>query len=215
MTSNCNCKGNVLVYILIAVALMAALTFSISGENRGQQANRMDESRTQLTATDMISHVASVEMALYQMTQFGVNFDEVRFDLPGTTDYASNTAQQIYHPVGGGMLPFETQDEFFDGNGTTGWQFQGNVNIEWSPTTATDLLYSFINIDAGLCSALNQQLLSDATIPTTTMTFANTLAEGGSDDDLIISECASCENVKSMCITDGTTNAYYTIIGAR
>jgi len=194
---------------------MAALIFSISGENRGQQASRMDDSRAQLAATDMISYASFVEIAVSQMTQFGVNFDEIRFDLPGTTDYASNTSQQIHHPVGGGMQPFDTKPEFFDGNGTIGWQFQGNINIEWTPTTATDLLYSFINIDTDLCAAINQQLLRISTIPTATMTFANTLAEGGADADMVISECSACENIKSMCITDGTTNAYYTIIGSR
>ncbi len=210
-----NCKGNALVYVLVAVALMAALTYTISGENSGQQQNRIETSRLQLTATDFLKHVATAEMALYQMTQWGVDFDDIRFDLPGTTPYNSNTAEQIFHPGGGGLQPFDTKPEYFDGNGTTGWSFQGNVNIGWTPTAATDLIYTFINIDDQLCGEINNQLVEDRTIPTTTIDFTNTFTESTTDDPLIATECTACENVKSLCVSDGTTNAFYNIIGSR
>jgi hypothetical protein len=196
MTSNC--KGNALIYVLVAVALMAALTYTISGENSGQQQNRIETSRLQLTATDFLKHVATAEMALYQMTQWGVDLNEVRFDLPGTTPYNSNTAEQIFHPGGGGLQPFDTKPEHFDGNGTTGWSFQGNVNM-----------------DDQLCAEINDQLVNDSTIPTSTIDFTNTFTESTTDDPLIATECAACENVKSLCVSDGTTNAFYNIIGSR
>jgi len=208
-------RGNVLVYVLMAVALLAALTYSISENSGGQQQNQMTAARAKLQASDMIKHAASAEMSAYQMTQWGSDFNDLRFDLPSTGPYTSNVSEQIYHPSGGGLSIFQTHNDHFDSNGTTGWVFQGNVNIAWSPSPATDLIYTFINVSDVLCSQLNNQLIGDPTIPTVTVDFTNTFTQSATDDDFIPSECAACESVKSLCISDGTTNAFYTIVGSR
>lgn len=208
---NCKENGNVLVYILIAVALLAALTFAISGDERGQQTNQIDSARAKLLASDIIKHTVSAEQAVYMMTQFGKNFDDIRFDVPPLT----NISDQIYHPSGGGLQIFQTNENHFDGNGTTGWQWQGNINVEWSGAVGTDLIYTFINVNDQVCEQINDQLIGNTTIPASTVNFTNTFTESATDDPFIISECAACEGVKSLCITDGTTNAFYTTIGMR
>jgi len=210
-----NCKGNALIYVLLAVAMLAALTFAISSDNRGAQQNQITAAQARLMAADLISHAAAAEQVVLQMTQWGKDYDDLRFDLPGTVGYASNTSDQIHHPAGGGLNVMGTGDNFFDGVGTIGWRFQGNINIEWTNSTNTDFLYSFINVNPTICAQLNERMTGSSTIPTTTIDFANTLTEGGSDDDFLSADCAPCEGVKAMCISDGTTNAFYMIIGAR
>ena len=210
-----NCKGNVLVYILVAVALFAALTYAVSGENRGSQQNQLSAARVNLLSTDLIKQVTSADMAIQQMVQWGIDYNEVMFDVPGSASYTANPTRQIYHPSGGGLALFQTSDDMFDGTGTTGWQFQGNINVGWSPTTATDLIYSFINVNADICAAINDQLLNDPTIPTTTVDFTNTLTEGGTNANFVVGQCAVCAGVKSMCISDGSTYAFYNTIGMR
>jgi hypothetical protein len=210
-----NCKGNVLVYILVAVALFAALTYAVSGDNRGTRHNQLSDARVDLLSTNLIKQVTSANMALYQMTQWGIDYNDVMFDVPGSASYTTNVSRQIHHPSGGGLAMFQTSDDMFDGAGTTGWQFQGNTNIGWSPTTATDLIYSFVNVNADVCAAINEQLLNDPTIPTTTVNFTNTFTENGTDANFVVGECAACEGVKSMCISDGSTYAFYSTIGMR
>lgn len=206
-----NCKGNVLVYILLAVALLAALAYAISGDSRGQQTTQLDSAKAKLLATDLIKHAVAAEQGVYMMTQFGTNFDEVRFDIPPLT----NIGDQVYHPSGGGLQIFQTNDNHFDGVGTTGWQWQGNVNVGWSGVGGTDLIYTFINVNNAVCEQLNNQLVGNTTIPTATVDFTNTFTESATDDPFIATECAACEGVKSLCITDGTTNAFYTTVGMR
>jgi len=211
-----NCKGNVLVYILLAVALLAALVYAISGDNRGQQQNQLTTAQTKLLASNLIKHAVAAEQTVYTMTQFGADFDDLRFDNPPST----NLTQQIYSPTGGGLEVFSTSDGYFDANGTIGWRFQGNVNVGWSPTSpptlnTTDLIYTFINVNDAVCAQINNQLLGTTTIPTSTVDFVNTFTESATDSPFINTECTACEGVKSMCISDGTTNAFYTTIGMR
>lgn len=210
-----NCKGNVLVYVLIAVALLAALTYAVSGENRGTQTTQIDSARAKLWASDLIKHATAAEIAVKQMGAFGVDLNEVKFDLPSEAGYSVDPTLQIYHPRGGGLSVLNVNDSFFDANGTVGWKWQGNVNVGWTKTAATDLIYSFINVSTSICEQINQQLTNSKAIPLSTVNFTNTFTESVTDDDLTAVECAACENVYSLCISDGTTNAFYTIIGSR
>lgn len=210
-----NCKGNVLVYILLAIALLATLTYSITTGERGQQQNQLTTAQTKLLAGNLIKQAVAAEQALYTMTQFGANYDGIKFDVPGAVGYSTDVTNQIYHPSGGGLEVFNVNEQYFDGIGTNGWTFQGNVNVGWSSTSATDLIYSFINVSEDICENLNLRLLGVTTIPTTTVNFANTLAEGGSDDDFTSVQCPECAGVHSQCISDGTTHAFYTTIGSR
>lgn len=208
-------NGNVLLYILMAVALLAALTYTISQESGGQQQNQLTEARIKLMASNLIKHVTTTEIAMQSLTQWGVDLDQIRFDLPGAAGFTSNTTEQIYHPAGGGLQPFQASSGYFDTNGTTGWAFQGNVNVEWTPTSATDLIMSFINVETTICEQINQQLRGTTAIPASTVNFSNTFTETAPDNNFTVATCAGCENIKSLCITNGTTNAFYTIVGSR
>lgn len=208
-------KGSVLLYILIAVALMAAVTYAVTRDTGGQDVTKLSESQHKLYAGELIAHSTAANMAVKQITQWGVNYDELLFDGPTDAGYATNTGRQVYNPSGAGLAVFRAQDDYFDENGTTGWAWQGNVNVEWSSTTATDLIYSFINVATPICEQINLRLTGSTTIPTATVSFVDTFTETGNNDPFIASECADCEGVMSLCITDGTTNAYYNIIGSR
>ena len=212
-----NQNGNVLLYVLIAVALLAALTYTISRDNRGGQAERMEGERAELLTTDLMSHVNSIEQSVFQMMQWGKTIDDLKFDKPADAGYTSNTTDQVYHPAGGGVQPFtKTNDGLFDGVGTTGFVFQSETNVEWSPTAAKDLILSFVNVNPAICALINEKITGSSTIPTGSMTAANVFVEGaGTDANFVISECAACENNKSLCINDGSTNIYYTILVAQ
>ena len=208
-------KGNVLIYVLLAVGLMAALTYAISRDNGGQEVTKLDASKNSLLASELIAHATAAQIAVDQMTQWGVNYDEILFDKSTDAGYTTNSTKQIYHPSGGGLIAFSNKDSLFDNNGSLGWKYQGNINIEWSNSISTDLIYTFINVDPNVCSSINSQLFDDDTVPSSTVNFVNTFTESTTDSPFIAAECAACESKKSLCITDGTTNAFYTILGSR
>jgi hypothetical protein len=210
-----NNNGNVLVYILVAIALLAALTYVISSDSRGNQTSQIDDARVKILASDLIRYVTTADMAVKQMTAFGTDFNQILFDLPSSGGFTTTPTLQVYHPRGGGLTVFQANPNYFDTVGTTGWQFQGNTNVGWSQTAATDLILSFINVNEQVCAQVNQQLYKDPTIPVTTVNFTDSFTEGGTDADFIAAECAACANRKSFCISDGTTRAFYSVIGSR
>lgn len=208
-------QGNALLYILIAVGLMAAITYAISRDNSGQQADRMDGARVDLMATQMIEHVASAQQVVHHMTQWGADYAEMTFDLPGSADYDTEPSKQIYHPRGGGLQPMQLNSDMFEGGGTRGWKWQNQTNVEWSTSEATDLIYSFIDLPATVCAKINERLHDDATIPSTTVNFNDVLVNDSTNSDFAVDDCADCENVSSLCVKTGTAHAFYTIIGSR
>lgn len=215
---NCKENGNVLVYILIAVALLAALTYAVSDNTRGSQQNQLSTARIKLLASELISHANSASIVVQQMESFGINYDEMRFDLPGTAGYSTNITEQIYHPSGGGLQVFQEGEKYFGTGSTRGWRWQGNVNVEWTSTSGTDLILTFLDVNANdgeLCSEINNQLHGSTTIPAATVNYLITFQETATDNDFIVAECAACENIQSMCIFNGTNHAFYHIVGAR
>lgn len=208
--------GNALMYVLVAVGLLAALTFAISDDNRGQQAGHVQHARVSLLADQILEHAIAAEQAVYQMAQWGANYDTMKFDLPGSVDYDTDTVNQIYHPAGGGLQAFnQSSEDLYSGGNSRGWQFQNKANVEWSPSASTDLIYSFVDINADICARLNDRLHGSPTIPVATVTISDTFIDNATNADLVISECADCERMKSLCIRNGTTHVFYNIIGSR
>jgi hypothetical protein len=221
-----NCKGNALLYILIAVALLAALSYTLSGNSRGQQTNQLDSSRTKLLATELIKHAVAAEMAVFQMQQWGVDYDEILFDLPGTAGYSTNTNRQIYHPNGGGLQPMANTEQYRDPifSSVTSWhtwQLKNTTNVEWSPSSATDVIYSLGVLGEQVCSEVNKQLndIDDAIAPTSGLSYQGTfLGSFVGASNLTTTTCPNCEGLKSACIERPISNpfrVFYTIIGSR
>ena len=213
-----NENGNVLVYVLIAVGLMAAITFAVSRDGGGQQAERMDDTRADLLATQLIQHVASAEQVIYHMTQWGTDYADLKFDLPGTVDYNTDVTNQVYHPQGGGLQVPTYSDDVFEGSATRGWQWQNLTNVEWSPTIATDLIYSFVDVSRPICEKINEELLASSAVPIMDGGLSNRfIHDVMPNGDFAVSVCTECENIKSMCVSHqtGTRYAFYTIIGSR
>lgn len=209
-------KGNVLVYILMAVALMAALAYAISRDGRGNQATRMDGERAKLLSTSLLSHMREAERVVFQMQQWGMDIDDLKFDLPGTAGYSTDVTNQVYHPSGGGLQVFDISGDFWSSAPIRGWSWQSAVNVDWSPTSADDLIFTFLDVNNDLiCEEINERVRGSRTIIAGTMNYISTFQETATNIDFAVSECAGCEDVKSMCINNGTNNAFYTIIGSR
>ena len=217
-----NQRGNVLLYILIAVGLMAAITFAVSRDGGGQQASRMDDMRADLLASELIQHVASAEQVIYHMTQWGADYSDLKFDLPGSADFNTDVANQVYHPQGGGLQVFNIEGDHFPKivhPTSYGWVWKNTTNVEWTPTTQRDLIFTALNIDNKICEHINLKLHGSKSIPSVDMGFVFSDHFNSNDPSIgnfLNSECAECVGKKSMCLArGGGYHAFYTIIGSR
>lgn len=209
-------SGNIFLYVLIAIVLFASLTFILSrGQNSGDK-TILDQANLQNTLQRLTTYVGDVSQSWVQMKDTGSDLDKLDLTLP--TDGTFNTAptiHKIFHPDGGGVLYNSMDDSLFYANTTTpvGWKFV-LVNADFSPTSATDFLMTYVNISKKLCAKINLSIRNNATIPTTTVNFTNTFVAGSAP--LTEANCSDCKTYPSLCIEDGSgTYAFYNMIDMR
>jgi hypothetical protein len=100
-------SGNVIYYLFIAIALLAALTFAVSQGSRSSVKN-LSEDRERLLATEILDYGQTVKSATTQLRLRGVQFEQLSFAHPdldvayGT--YDANPAYEVFNPAGGGVI---------------------------------------------------------------------------------------------------------------
>ena len=99
-------SGNVLFFILIAVGLLAALSFVVAQGNRGG-ADVLGAERARLLAGEIIEFSTAVGHATSQVRLRGYLADEVSFEAPGAALYANTNCSsddcKVFHISGGGV----------------------------------------------------------------------------------------------------------------
>jgi hypothetical protein len=74
-------RGNVMFYILIAVALLAALIFAVAQSGRGN-IQQVSEEKARLFATEIIQYTGTMANGVAQLRLRGVRDTEISFDNP-------------------------------------------------------------------------------------------------------------------------------------
>lgn len=103
-------SGNVLFYILVAVALLGALVFAVAQGDRAAFDN-LSETRTDMMASDILDYADNVSKATAQLRLRRVDFADLSFAHPdldpayGTFD--TNPAAEIFNP-GGGAIRYQS-----------------------------------------------------------------------------------------------------------
>lgn len=214
-------SGNVLIYVLIAVVLFAALSFALTKQmGSGGATGTLDTNKARLRAEELINYATSARSTIEQMrTMTNVLPQEFNFVRQGGAGYgtAPHTAK-VYHPAGGGLNIFNATDELFkSGSAKRGWVVQQGTNVAWSASSASDIIFTFLDVNPAICQAINERLLKDDTVPATTVNSSETFINGGGDDaDFDASDCATCNQRLSFCIEDSDGNdAFYNVILAR
>ena len=115
---NNNEAGIGLVYILIAVALFAALSFMLTRTINTSETATLSPERVELHATQLINYAAQAKSAVDQMLFTGSDIDDLDFSLPGEANFNAGTqsdrVHHVYHPDGGGLNPGKLRDEIID-----------------------------------------------------------------------------------------------------
>jgi hypothetical protein len=111
-------SGNVLFYILIAVALLASLMFAVSQSGRGS-AKQISEERAKLIAAEILEYSHIVSNAVSQLRLRGCQDIELNFDnniVAGYTNTAAPTdgSCDIFSVNGGGVQWRNPEEEWID-----------------------------------------------------------------------------------------------------
>jgi hypothetical protein len=221
-----NQNGNVFVYILIAVVLLGALMFTLSKtSNQNDAVGELSDGQNKIVAGEIIAYAASASNALTQMQQTGATVDQIDFELPSDSNF--NTAPTIYkffHPDGGGFnhKPLPAKAVADDAAGLEAGYYVGFFNsFEWTPSVASDVVFTAYEITEGVCTELNRKIDGSSTIPSVN---GGQLEEFLVDDSLYagsnapfnISNCAGCEDKPSLCVTNGSGKyAFYSLLEAQ
>ncbi len=157
-------SGNILFYILIAVALLAALSYSVAQSGRGG-IGKVSEEKAALYATEIIEYGNILSQAVSQIRLRGYKDIEISFENTKITGYTNANCTEdgceIFHINGGGINWMHPPPNANDG---TPWLFTVNnlVNIG---TTNVDSIMLLQNVDMGVCQQLNKKLHGTTTIP--------------------------------------------------
>lgn len=215
-------SGNVLVYVLLAVVLFGALSFTLTkqlGSGSGMTGT-LDTNKARLRAEELINYATAARSTVEQMrTMSNLLPNEFSFVKQGDAGYDTAPHKaKVYHPVGGGLNVFTPTPEMFaSGSDERGWVAQVGTNVDFTQTTGSDIIFTFLDVNPAVCKAINERLFKDTAIPTTTLDASKVFINGGGDDDdFETSDCSSCTQRTSYCVIDSDgNNAFYNVILAR
>jgi len=220
-----NQNGNILVYILIAVALLGALTFAISrSSSQTDTVGELTEGQAKIMAGEIIAYAASASNALTQMQQTGATLAMINYMRPSDVNFnTAPTIYKLYHPDGGGLSlkPLPARANADDGLGLASGYYVGRFNsFEWTPTTAQDVIFAAFEIKEAVCRELNKRVAGISTIPTATGDtlqnfFVDATLHSGTNVNFQIANCPACDGLGALCVTDGSNKyTFYTILEA-
>jgi len=220
-----NQKGNVFVYILIAVGLFGALMFVLSrSASQDNAAGDLADGESKIMAGEIIAYAASASNALSQMQQTGATLSMIDFMIPSDTNFnTAPTLYKLFHPDGGGLnyKPIPAKASADDGAGLKAGYYIGRFNsVEWTPSTTNDVIFTAYEIKQSVCEALNQKMTGSITIPTVTgdtlqNLFVDDNLHTGTNANFTVTKCAACEDISALCVTDGSGKyAFYSLLEA-
>jgi hypothetical protein len=219
-------RGNALIYVLIAIALFAGLSFILSRQGDNSETSSLAGEKAEMYATQLISFTAQTRQVIEQMMFSGSQIDDLDFMPP--TDAAFETPpniHKVYHPQGGGLslkpLPPEVIAQS-SASPPAGWYLGRFNNVEWTATAGTDVILAAYQISQPVCAALNQKINGSSAIPSVTVALKliliddSTAAYGaGVNTDLTTDAmdiCPDCDHVSALCVEQGGMYAFYTLI---
>ncbi len=218
-------RGNALIYVLIAIALFAALSFTLSRQSGTDEASDMDASRANFYATQLISYATQAKSVVDQMTLTGTDIDAIDFILP--SDPAFNTAphiDKIYHPEGGGLSRKTLTAGAVTQNITdpvAGWYLGRFNNVEWTASVSDEVILVAYQISRLVCEQINRTVNGSIAIPTMGDSIRQTMIDAslytGSNTELTTDAgdiCPECDRATSLCVENQGQDAYafYTIL---
>lgn len=219
-------SGNAILYVLLALALLGALTMVLARQNDQASGENLSSEQVELLTARTVSYAGSVKNAVDQMLMSGTQVGNLDYLRPAQAGYdTAPYINRVFHPEGGGVTYQSATAEVFEGLTDTppaGWYLSRPNNVEWTPTTASDVILVAYRINRPLCEAINQKITGSRTIPALTVSLVAALlsagdVSGGGGSPLTKTTCAACEGHPALCVSDSSAvnYAYYNIISGQ
>ncbi len=158
-------SGNALWFILVAVALMAALTVTISrSTDTAEQSGNVESFRVK--ASDIMRHSSSIQRAVNDMRMRGLSENELSFENSFTSaDYTNGTCADclVFGSAGGGMSYRTPGTGWLDAGHSADpryreWEFTGTNIVPGIRSANADLIMYVGYLKQALCTEINTLL---------------------------------------------------------
>lgn len=157
MSLRANQSGNIFFYILLAVVLVAALSFAIASSLRGNSG--VSNERLKLIAGEVISTGTRLSEAVTRLRLRNIPPTSLSFEnqfVSGYTNPACNSDTCKIFSSGGG-LAWETAPPSSQVSAAE-WAYTANLNVINMGTTAPDLIAVLPRISLEVCQNINSLL---------------------------------------------------------
>lgn len=235
-------RGNAMIYVLIAIALFAALSFTLSRQTDTGEAGTLRAEQAELYATQIMSYAAQARNVLDQMQGTGSDVSELIFTLPTQGGFnaaaASANIHKVYHPQGGGLNPGTLAPAVVEGTETDpppGWYLGRFMNVEWTPLAAgntagpagaeapyEDVILVAFQIKREICEKINENITGSTAIPVMTETVKEALIDatfftGSNASEFTTGDpgdvCPDCGEYGALCVEgSGGLYGFYNVL---
>lgn len=163
-------SGNIFVYILIAIALFGALSFTVSRSNRGNTSTFNDQ-QAKIAAQEIIEYSQTIANAVQKLRLRGCTDTEISFENNIETGYTNGNAPtdnscDVFHINGGGANYSNTLGA---------WLITGNLKVADIGSSTTNLNLLLPGLQQNICEFINQNLGTSE--PATIDTYSGTVSK--------------------------------------
>ncbi len=209
-------QGNALWFILLAVALMAALTVTVSrSTDTAEQSGNIERFRVE--ASDIMRHSSAVAQATKNMSMQGISENVLSFENDHTaTDYSNanctGTDCLVFGSAGGGVSYRVPAGSWLDSTNTGNprygeWEFSGTNSVPNLRSANPELIMYLGYLKRGLCEQINVMLDIPGGIPLDADGFDTTAYQGSFAATATID---NMDDLEAGCFEDDTGDRNYT-----
>lgn len=223
MPRNKTQRGNVFFIILIAVALFAALAFTISRSMRSETTTAMSAKTAALAASDIMAYAQRLERAVDRLRSKGISESDIDFtNSVSIEDYSHTpalTAEYQIFGTGGGVT---WQNPPKGSNDGTLWQFvpenciadigKGGAGCESDGVDNEEILLVLPNVDQTLCKEIDKRLGISPVPASGALTLSPYTGSGSFADGGV---ATGVDGKNAACFYDGSAYQFYYVLLAR
>ena len=176
-------RGNLLIYVLLGIVLLGALTIAI--RNTGGGADNIDREAMIIKFNQIQNHAAEFANGVKDVMASGLSEVDIRFAHPDAPiDYGTITTDPTHQVFGksGGKATYRTPPEGI--NDGSPWEFYATSAIPYVGSDRADLIAVLPNVTEGFCQVVTSRLGFDAgTQPTDNASGASPDCVQGTSSD--------------------------------
>jgi hypothetical protein len=169
ITSKCPTgeAGSILLWILVAVALFGALSYTMSKGNRAGVSN-VGKEQASLAVSEMLENAQAIRRVVQQLQINGCDETEISFENTTTSGYTNPNAPtdescHVFRPNGGGMRYTAPDTTWLDTSQSAGanygeWRFVGHTQVEGVGSSEPELRMATGFLKESVCLAINDKI---------------------------------------------------------